>query len=334
MKTPEDIRHFCRQELRQPLEQFERTRKRRSSQVLFYLGIIVVPTILLVIIMREQPMIVVPCLIVGLATLVFLIWSTLRGHKKQFKKQVMAPLVEFALPGAKYEPDKHIKRKQVIASDLFPRAANAAVKGGDRVIGMLEGRPIQVGQIRITQGSGSGKNNNSILFWGVFANCDLGIQLPGKTLLLPNISAKLPGGILGKLIAGLIPKHEGEKVTFDDPTFDKTFEVWSTDPEGALAFFSDALRDDLGAWRQRLDERLKASNQQGFGGARIALVEGHAYVAMPTNRNCFDPPLFSSLLDPERLTGYVEDLALPLGIVEILARHGCLRPREGGQAQF
>jgi len=106
------------------------------------------------------------------------------------------------------------------------------------------------------------------------------------TRILPDNESSLFSGI-GKAMQGFFPFGSKDLVRLEDPEFENHFQVYATDQVEARYLLSTSLM------RRILDLR------EAWNGCalRISFLNSNIHVAIPCQRNFFEPDLSQSLLE-------------------------------------
>jgi hypothetical protein len=96
-------------------------------------------------------------------------------------------------------------------------------------------------------------------------------------------------------------------VKLEDPEFEREFVVYGNDQIEARYILSTSLMRRILDFKQKTGTKIYLS----FTGSKV-------YVAVPINRNMFEPKYFSSISDFSPILDYYRDLEFSVGIVEDL----------------
>lgn len=212
------------------------------------------------------------------------------NYRAHFKKDVVADVVRVLQPGARYYPDRHLKRELFDASRLF-RTGLATFRGDDMLQGVVGDTPYECSELQASYTSGTGKNRTTHrVFSGLFFRIDLDEDLSGHTVVQPPTAA---GG-----------DREGMERLAMDELFDGAFATWSTRREEALRLLTPATRGGL----LELQERAGAKLHVAFTG-RVA------YAALDYGRGLFEPRIASALKEAD-----LQALAAPIDLADDVVR--------------
>jgi hypothetical protein len=244
----------------------------------------------------------------GLAIVRFLIPGVTGylNYRAHFKKDVVASLVRAVQPGARYFPDRHLKREVYDQSRLF-RTELDTFRGDDLLQGSIGDTPFECSELDASYTTGSGKNSTTHrVFTGLFFRIDFDRDVAGHTVVKSS-EAK------GAEPAGMEP------VALGDAAFEEAYTVWSTQPDAARALLTPELRERL----VELDDRVAASLHFAFAGRTV-------YAAANYGKRLFEPGIVSSLKEAE-----LRALAAPFAIADDIVRAlGLEKRRRPADAAF
>jgi hypothetical protein len=239
------------------------------------------------------------------------------GYRRRFKREVIAPIVETIDPCLRYDPDGAIARDQFEASSLFAPEVDS-FEGEDLVTGRVGETGIRFSEIHARRRApgGQGRRPWQTIFKGFFIVADLPQPFRGTTVVLPDTTEPLLGHIAHTLQPAEAPR--GELVLIEHREFERLFAIYSDDEAEARRILSPELVASIVRFRKRTGQTLCLS----FDGSRV-------YVAIPSQRDRFEPPELVSIQDLDRiprvermlldhLQAYMDDLRLGLGIVRTI----------------
>ncbi|MBI9082967.1 MAG: DUF3137 domain-containing protein [Desulfobacterales bacterium] len=310
MKTREEFQRFYASTLVGLLAPMEAVRKKTVARLA---GVILVLSGLLVAVFLlasrfgwgDEELIgavVVFALLVGLCLYFFP-----KEYVENFKTIVIPRIIGFVHEGLAYHPDRCIPRSSFMASRIFLKNPDEYT-GDDLVSGKIGATAIRFSEIDASyETTQSGKDNNTTrkvqIFKGLFIVADFNKKFAGQTVVLPDALQRLFGR-LGKKIQGL-DNRRGRQVNLEDPEFEKYFEVYGDDQITARYILSTSLMERITRFRK---ETKKA--------VALSFVDSLMYIAVPYQRNLFEPRLFRSLLNFRPMCEYFDDFNLAIGVVE------------------
>ncbi|MBN2683643.1 MAG: DUF3137 domain-containing protein [Pontiellaceae bacterium] len=130
---------------------------------------------------------------------------------------------------------------------------------------------------------------------GAVIVADFNKHFHGRTYILPDTAEKMFGRF-GQKLQG-IGKSHGELVKMEDPVFEREFAVYSSDQVEARYILSPALM------RRMLELRRKAGDNVYF-----SFCGGNVNIAISSDKDRFEPKLFSTVRDIGLAREFVDDL--------------------------
>jgi Protein of unknown function (DUF3137) len=143
-----------------------------------------------------------------------------------------------------------------------------------------------------------GRVTRKMIFKGLFFRTSFNKKLNCQTIILPKTLLKMPQNL---------SRFKGENVRLEDPEFERLFEVYADDQVEARYALSTSLMAKL------VDFRKKAKRK-----VYLSLVKDRIFVAVASDRDLFEPRIFSTMLDFSAVQEYFEDLQLMIRIVDDL----------------
>lgn len=153
----------------------------------------------------------------------------------------------------------------------------------------------------------SGKHSHwRTVFAGIFFIGDFNENFRGRTLVLPD-TAELLLGSFGHWLQAVGAGSKGELVKLEDPGFERSFVVCSSDQIDARYILSPALM-----------RRLLDFGERTARDVHVSFIDSNVIVAISVRRNLFEPPVFASVVCRGLAQEYLEDVRLATDIVEDL----------------
>jgi hypothetical protein len=304
MKTLVEFQQFYEQTLRGELKGLEQ--KRKSVQTTLAAsgsGIVIV-----VVLLAFFKISVIVTGFIGAAVWFVVYHAVTSGYKKEFKPVVIKRIVDFAVPGLAYEPDKCIPETVFLASRIFLRTPDR-YRGDDLIYGKIGETRIHCSEVHAeyktesTDSKGQHHTHWHTIFRGLFFTADFNKSFNGSTVVLPDFARSLLGDL--GTVAQSWNILRGELIRLEDPEFEKLFVVYGNDQVEARYLLSPSLM-------RRITDFKNKSGKQVF----LSFVESKVCVAVSYNRPLFEPAVSKTLLDFDSLLPYFEDLHLAAGIVD------------------
>ncbi len=314
MKTLAELRDFYERELVPAIKPFERQRKRALVRTGIAAAVMLVfaAAALAFGVAGFGPIGVIIVLAVSGAVVVLVAYLSLRGYKRGFKREVIGRVVRFLDPGLSYSPAGRVPESVFRASRLFEHRIDR-YRGEDSVEGRLGGTEVRFSEVHAQyKSSSSGKGSKSqwnTLFKGLFFTADFNKEFSGTTVVAPDVAERVLGGWLGRLLQSMNFTRTGELVKLEDPAFERRFAVYADDQVEARYILTPSLMERLVEFRERPE-----TGDRVF----ISFAHSRVHVAVPLERDLFEPRYFGTLLDFAVVREYYLDLTLAAGIVQDL----------------
>jgi len=313
MKTLDELKEFYTNELSADLQQMEAKRKQVIQNALIVVGAIGVLGLIGAGVMVSQgapPLmfifVLVGCLIIGgIASA-----AIGKGYKAEFKQRIITKIVQFAEPGLSYYPTEKIDKYTFKESKLFTQGIDR-YRGEDLVRGRIDKTEIVFSEVhaeyKTTSRDSKGRTQTHwhTIFKGLFFIADFNKHFQGQTLVLPDTAESLFGSFGKMLQSWNIGRPD--LIKLEDPEFEREFVVYGSDQIEARYILSTSLMRRILDFKQKTGTKIYLS----FTGSKV-------YVAVPINRNMFEPKYFSSVSDFSPILDYYRDLIFAVGIVDDL----------------
>lgn len=295
------------------LHPLEEQRKAVVKKITVSCGIVAVAAFViaaLLFVNSDALMILLFPVIGGLVLGALLVKRMSSGYVHAFKNQIVDPIVKYVGPELTYLPQSGISESRFRASGMFHHRIDR-YHCEDMVQGTVGTTRIEFSELHAEyktetrDSKGRRQTQWHTIFQGLFFIADFNKHFNGRTVVLPDSAEKLFGRFGQKLQE--IGKSHGELVKLEDPAFEKEFAVYSTDQVEARYLLSPALM------RRMLEFKIKTGGKVHF-----SFIGGEVNIGISSNKNRFEPKLFSTVLDLEMAREFVEDLQLALGIVDDL----------------
>ena len=232
--------------------------------------------------------------------------SLIKDYTKEFKQDVIKPLIEAIDDKLLYNCDHHVTEHIFRRSDLFttPNRMN----GNDYVSGNIDGTKIEFSDIHAEKRhkDSKGRESWSTIFKGLFIVAEFNKNFHGKTLVLPDVAQSTFGDLIGNWLQSNNFSRD-ELVKMDDTEFEKEFVVYSSDQIEARYILSHALMKKLLLFKNKSEHPIY-----------ISFIGNHIHMAIYYNKDLFEPSVFRSLLEYKIAMEYVKTLHLAISIVDEL----------------
>ena len=252
------------------------------------------------------------------AVFIFFSWNMkhYRGYRAGFKATIIPRIVTFVDQRLQYDKTGMVPKEEFMTSHLFNDKVSE-YHGDDLVSGTLGETAIQFSEIHakrvdiVRKSSSSSSSSDRTrkrvtpIFRGLFFVADFNKSFKGTTIVLPDTAQKLFGD-LGQALQSLNVQN-GQLVQLEDPEFEKLFVVYGEDQVEARYILSTSLMRRIVDFRNRVQRKMRLS----FSASKL-------YVAIPFERELFEPRIRESLLTISHVQEYFDDLKLVVDLVEEL----------------
>lgn len=311
MKSVSELTDFYYKELYPSLNELEETRKRIISQFKWYGGMGVAIFAIIALWMEKNFGLLHPLMIAIVVGFIALASITYRfmtdGYAKDFKERIITPLIHAIDPHLLYNPNFMVSQYLFERSDLFKHSIDR-YSGNDYVKGSIDGVPLEFSDVHAEYQSKNSKGNSEwhTLFRGLFLVAEFNKHFKSKTVILPDLAEKTFGNLIGGWLQSINISRD-KVIQLDDPLFEKHFVVYGNDPIEARYILSHSMMKRIVEFQKKISHPLF-----------ISFVHNHIHVGIGTEKDLFEPAVFTSLLDYKQAMEYVNTLQNTIGLVEEL----------------
>ncbi|MCP4111406.1 MAG: DUF3137 domain-containing protein [Desulfobacteraceae bacterium] len=314
MKTINELKQCYYTELVPELTELESLRKKLSKKILFTafvgLSLLIIPPLALSIISdtdilkheAEDKIGVIYFFFVFLFSAFLYPRDLQQIYTKTFKDKIIEEIITFIDPYLTYDKEKHIPESDYAESLLFPIAPEKwdRFEGDDYVEGTVGKTNIRMSELHYKKRKSAGSSTTySTIFKGLFFIADLDRQFSGHTIVLSGSATKAFGFF--NMLTGTL----GEQLKTGDPEFDKIFSVYGNNKRESNYILSETQRNRIVDFKRKTGKKIY-----------ISFTRSNVYVAVPYEKDLFEPKIFSTVLDFSLIKEYFEDIQLAISIVE------------------
>ena len=227
-----------------------------------------------------------------------------KKYKKNFKTDVVAPLIKHIDKNLTYKKDEYISKEMFLSSKIGTQKIDSFT-GDDLIYGTIMDVKIKCSEITVHKRS---NGESDLAEWGLFICAEFVKHFKAHTIITSNMKkdfGKVGGTLINKLNKPEI-SQEYKDIKMDSPEFNKNFIVHSTDEIEARYILSHSLMERIIQYNKHMDFPLTIS----FIGGNIYLY----YSCGPI----LNPSIQTSLLDFKAAKNYALTINFALNIVEIL----------------
>ena len=311
MKSTSQLTDFYYKELYPSLSELEKNRTQILSQLKWYGGMGFVIFVLTMLWMGKNFGLLHPLMmgiVIGFVTLASMTYRfMIQGYAKDFKTKIITPLIGAIDSHLLYNPDFVISQHLLQRSQLFKHNIDR-YSGNDYVKGSINGVNLEFSDVHAQYQTKDSKGRTQwhTLFHGLFLVAEFNKHFKSRTVILPDVAEKTFGNVIGGWLQSKNISRD-DVVQLDDPAFEKKFVVYGTDPIEARYILTHSMMKRIVEFQQKISHPLF-----------ISFVHNHIHVAIETQKDLFEPSIFTSLLDYKQAMEYINTLNNTIGLVEEL----------------
>ena len=234
------------------------------------------------------------------------LWSS---YYSAFKQQVIKQIIHFIDDTLTYSPTDCISRGRFEECGIF-RTHIDRYSGDDLVTGKIGSTDMKFSEVhaeyktQTTDSKGRTQTHWHTIFKGLLFSADFNKHFSVSTYVLTDTAEKLFGSFGTKFqkFSG-----HGDLVKLEDPEFEKSFVVYSSDQTEARYILSSSLMKRI------LDYKIKSKKN-----IQLSFISSRLFVAVPYGKDLFEPKLFGEITDFKSVEEYYTDLKLVLELIEDL----------------
>lgn len=315
MKSPENFRSFYDSKMVPALQELDLDRKKLVNKSIKFTFIPLILSLIAVFFLDRMEgqfrfLIVLISGVLGAILFYGFNYKKIRELKMRFKSEVIAKMVKFIDESLHYEPFASITETQYRQSKLFLTGVDR-YEGDDYVGGSVGQTRIEFSEIHseyktVSRDSKGNKRETwHTIFRGIFFIADFNKNFNGETIVLPDV-AESTFGKLGSWFQKMNVSRD-QLVKLEDPEFERHFCVYSNNQVEARYILSTKLM-------QRITEFKKKSHAK----IHLSFVQSKIFIAISVEKNLFEPPFFSTMLEYNLIAEFFHYLHTSIGIVEEL----------------
>lgn len=253
-----------------------------------------------------------PLIIAGVI-FAFVYTSATSQYRAGFKNMVMPHLVRHCAQEANaslmYLSSEGISENEFRNSGLFRHPDRYSSE--DYIHGTIGETALRFSEVHAEyrEVRSDGKNTRTeyhTIFKGLFLVADFNKHFQGTTYVKPDVAEKMFGRFGQSLqqLGASFSFGARELVRLEDPEFERTFVVYSTDQTEARYILSPALMERLLKFRARCNTDI-----------HLAFIGGQMILAIPLAVAWLEPPALGTPLTLQSLEGSLNQLRFAIGIV-------------------
>lgn len=232
------------------------------------------------------------------------------SYKKGYKNEVVRAVIQAYKPGLNYHPESYVSEGKFQSSKLFLKGIDR-YKGEDHISGICGKTDFEFSELhaqyKTTSSDSKGRTSTRwhTIFKGIFFIADFHKDFRTHTVVLPDTAEKL-FGFLGKKLQGM-NLTRGELIKLEDPEFEREFCVYGDDQIEARYILSPGLMRRILSYRSKFGAKM-----------HLAFLKSRVYIALSTDKNHFEPKVFTPVNDLSQVQVFRNDLDMIIDIIEDL----------------
>ena len=237
-------------------------------------------------------------IIIGIAALLYFINAQSAELSLYYKKDIIATMLDGLCEHANFQPDNGIHETIFMSSGLFNTSPDR-YHCEDMITGQIGKTVFSCSEIaaqerRVTTDSKGRRHENWVdIFKGFFFIADFQKDFKGQTVVYRNSWLKL--------------NFHNQRVKLENPEFENSFDVYSTDQIEARYLLTPGMM-----------EKLMALDRKFPGKITVSFYNSNVIIAIPDSTDHFEASIWSSQLQNPTLKEEYNTLTALVGIVDDL----------------
>ncbi|MBL7839425.1 MAG: DUF3137 domain-containing protein [Cyclobacteriaceae bacterium] len=303
MASEDSLRAFYDASLLPVLQEIEAERQKVLKALLIHIGIGLAAGIPLF--AFASPIAGIAAVVIAAIVFFIRFGSKIGELKKRFKEQVIGQIVKFIHADLSFDHTRFIPQSVYNKSKLY-LSSISRYNGDDMVSGTVGKTNIRFSELHTQQVRKTGKSTTVVtIFRGLFFVADFNKNFVGETFVLPDTAESTFGG-LGTFFQKMNMSRP-KLVKLEDIEFEKAFAVYGSDQIEARYILSTALMQRILTFKKKT--RCDIS---------LSFIDSSVFIGIPVNKDLFEAPMFSSMINYSMIAEYYSYLTLCIGIVEDL----------------
>lgn len=215
----------------------------------------------------------------------FLIYKWLtKEFRNKFKQSIVQEMFSLLLQKSSFSPESHINASDFDRCDLITERYNR-YNGEDHVTGRIGSIEVEFSELHVRHVTGSGKNKRDVTrFRGLFFKCTFDKKVRAPILIHSDVAERFFGKTIGRFLQKK-SKSKYDLVQLESPEFEKLFAVYSTDQIHTRVILNPLTMDRLTQFIKKYKEKIE-----------ISVMDNYLYFLVHTNKDHFEPKIFSDAL--------------------------------------
>jgi hypothetical protein len=298
MQREQDFRHFYKSDIVHSLVYTEKERKSIVTRIILavVLPVLGVPSLIVLWRQTHEELYLVPALVLFIGAPIYI--NKLFGDTqfyKNFKRKIIGKIIKYINPTLEYDNLQKVDDVEYDNSKFFDNT-NTIIYGDDHVSGVINDVRIEFSELLAEFKSESDKKefSNKYQFRGIF--------------FLGEFRRNFPCEFVVKSSSLTLDGHNPSLVSNEQ--FNKFFKIKVfSKPEGLNSVLTPAVVNIILTMQQRIHNDFMVS----FADNRI-------YIGIYHDEDLFEPTLFQSMMNYDKIKGYFDDLFYPLIFIEDITK--------------
>ena len=298
MQREQDFRHFYKSDIINSLVYTEKERKGIVLRIILcvVLPIIMIPVLFILWLETHDELYLVPALVFLVGAPIYI--NKLFGDThfyKNFKRKIIGKIIKYINPTLEYDNLQKVDDVEYDNSKFYENT-NTIIYGDDHVSGVMNEVRLEFSELLVEFKSESDKKefNSKYQFRGLFFLGEF----------KRNFACEFVVKTLG------IPFPDGSQTVVDNPRFSRLFKtkIFSK-PENINQVLTPGVQEFI------LDLQTKIHNE-----FLVSFADNRIYLGVIHDEDLFEPTLFQSMNNFDKIKGYFDDLFFPIVFIEKITK--------------
>lgn len=298
MIREQDFRHFYRSDVVHALAYTEKERKSIVLQIVlsFVVPLVCIPVLTVFYFETREELLLIPVVILAVGAPIYI--NKLFGDTqfyKNFKRKIIGKIIKYINPGMEYDNLLKVDDIEFDNSKFFDNT-NTIIYGDDHVSGVINNAKVEFSELLVEYKSELDRkeNDTKYQFRGLFFVAEFKYNFNSEFVIKTNT----------------LPLPDKTPNAIDNERFNKLFNIKILKkPENLPSVLSGELLENL----FQLQERIHNDFSLSFVGNKL-------YLGIVHDEDLFEPTLFATMMNYDKIKGYFDDLFYPILFVESAAK--------------
>ncbi|MGY3055492.1 hypothetical protein ACVWYG_003708 [Pedobacter sp. UYEF25] len=253
----------------------------------------------------------VPALIIGVMSAItggvflYRIGNALTAYKGAFKLNVIGYALKFLDESLTINPNSGIGEREFIDTQLFTNTPDR-YSTEDFVSGKADKTSFYFAEVHAEYKTETTTKNGTQTQWheifrGILFTADFNKNFNGVTVVRPRGFGSSMSAWFSKNLFSINSKN---LIQLENVEFEKTFVTYGADQVEARYILTPSMM-----------EKILKLNEQSRDTISLSFIYSKMYIAFPIERNCFEAPIFKTLLNPNLINDDLETIRFMYDVV-------------------